>query len=70
MNKINYQLMYDLTMSQIQTLLSEEYMLYGQFLEECNISTLPDNVYKDGKALDYGKVRKLYDEWLKSRNKK
>lgn len=29
----------------------------------------PDNAYKDGKALDYGEVRKLYDEWLKSREK-
>lgn len=64
-----YRLMYDLCMSKLQTSLQEEYLQYGQFLEECDISTLPDNAYKDGKALDYGEVRKLYDEWLKSREK-
>lgn len=64
-----YRLMYETIMSKLGTLLQEEYLQYGQFLEECNISTLSDNAYKDGKALDYGEVRKLFDGWLKTKIK-
>ena len=47
--------------------LQEEYLNYNDFLQEQNISTLPEphGYYKDGKKLDYREVRRLYDSWCK-----
>lgn len=60
-------------MGKIQGLLQDEWLNYNQFLEEANISVLPDNQYKSeertsyGKPLDYGEVRRLYSEWENSK---
>lgn len=48
----------------------KEWFNYNKFLDEVNISVLPDNMYKDGKKLDYGEVRKMYSEWEISAKKK
>ena len=58
-----YGFIYENCMNKIQGLLQDEWLNYNQFLEEANISVLPDNHYRNGKPLDYGKVRRLYSEW-------
>jgi hypothetical protein len=50
-------------MNKLDSLLQKELSDYNQFLEECNISVLPDNHYKDGKPLNYGEIAKLRTEW-------
>ena len=68
-----YGFIYENCMNKIQGLLQDEWLNYNQFLEEANISVLPDNCYKsegrtsDGKSLDYGEVRRLFSEWESKR---
>lgn len=62
-----YRLMHEICMNKLSGLLQDEWMDYCQFLEESNISTLPNNQYKNGRALDYGEVRRLYDLWREKR---
>lgn len=58
-----YRHIYDIHMHKITNLIQDEFNEYNRFLVESNIQTLPDNHYKDGKTLDYGEVRRLYDNW-------
>lgn len=53
--------------SELTDELKKEWIQYNTFLDEINISVLPNNYLKDGKYLNYAEVRKLYDEWQKSR---
>ena len=64
-----YRLMHEIHLNKLSGLLQDEWMEYCQFLAESNISTLPDNQYRDGKPLDYGEVRRLYDLWRKKKIK-
>jgi hypothetical protein len=58
-----YRHLYEHCMNKLDSLLQKELSDYNQFLEECNISVLPDNHYKDGKPLNYGEIAKLRTEW-------
>lgn len=61
-----YRVMYDITMSKLETLLSEEFIQYNDFLEELDISSLPDGLYRyDGDWINVVELRKFYDEWRK-----
>lgn len=62
--------LYNICLNNTEELVRTEWNLYNDFLEEMDISVLPDNYYKEGKSLNYGEVQKMYNEWLKSREKK
>jgi hypothetical protein len=64
MNKV-----YNIVYTHIGQILAQEMEDYSEFLYENNIGVLPDGFYLKGKKLDYGEVRRLYDEWCKSRDK-
>ena len=55
--------------NKISDLLQEEWITYNLFLDEFNISTLPEYYYKDGKVIEYEEVKNLYSMWLISRKK-
>ena len=59
-----YQHIYDHCMNKISEMLEEEMDTYSEFLYNKVISVLPDGFYKEGKKLDYGEVRRLYDKYL------
>ena len=59
-----YRHIYDHCMNKISGMLEEEMDTYSKFLCDENISTPPNGFYKDGKKLDYGDVRRLYDKYL------
>ena len=55
--------------NKISDLLQEEWITQNLFLDEFNISTLPEYYYKDGKVIEYEEVKNLYNMWLISRKK-
>ena len=66
-NEAQYNYLKQALESKLDGMLKEEYLNYNLFLDEVNISVLPDNYYKDGKPLNYGEVRRLYSEWENKR---
>lgn len=57
-----YRYIYETCMNKLDGLLKEEMDNYSEFLYDENIAVLPDGLYKKGEKLDYGDVRRLYDE--------
>lgn len=56
-----YQQLYTQCINKLNEMLQEEMNNYSEFLYDEGISVLPDGFYKGGKKLDYGEVRRLYD---------
>lgn len=58
-----YQMLYEITMQNIETLLQKEYINYCDFIVAYNICQLPDGAYKDGKKLNYKEINDLKTKW-------
>jgi hypothetical protein len=59
-----YRLMYEHCMNKIDGLLQEELQKYNQFLDEYNISCLPEGIFfYQGGRINREEVKKLYNEW-------
>jgi hypothetical protein len=59
----SYKHIYEHCVDKLNNLLQKELSDYNEFLDDCNISVLPDNHYKDGKPLNYGEIQKLRENW-------
>lgn len=66
-NEAQYNYLKQVLESKLDGILKDEYLNYNLFLDEANISVLPNNYYKDGKPLNYSEVRRLYSEWENSK---
>lgn len=54
---------YKIVFSNLSEILQKEWEEYNTFLDDENISSLPDGFYKGGVKLDYAELRRLRDKY-------